>query len=154
MKTVVGIVAGFLFGAGLLVSGMYDPANVVGFLDLAGNWNPSLAFVMAGAIGTAAPAFAWVRRRGRDLSGARVRLPDRWSIGVRLVFGSAVFGIGWGITGLCPGPALVDLDTGAPYVVAFVVAMTIGLVISAWHKAAGTALRLETSGEHPPLEPE
>jgi uncharacterized protein len=154
MRPAVGIVAGFLFGAGLLVSGMYDPANVVGFLDLAGSWNPSLAFVMAGAIGAAAPAFAWIRRTGRDLSGATVRLPDRRSIGAQLVFGSAAFGIGWGITGLCPGPALVDLDTGAPYVVAFVVAMSIGLVVSAWLKASRGALPIGTSAEPAPLEHE
>lgn len=103
---------GLLFGGGLMLSGMANPANVLAFLDVSGAWNPSLAFVMGGAIGVAAPVFAWVRRRPRTLSGAAVELPARGPVTRQLVLGSVLFGIGWGLVGLCPGPALVLLGQG------------------------------------------
>jgi hypothetical protein len=128
MQALVALAAGLLFGLGLLISGMSDPIVVLGFLDVAGRWNPSLAFVMVGAIAIAAPAFAYVRRTRRTLGGAPIELPDRTRIDARLVFGSAIFGMGWGLAGLCPGPALVLLGRGLLYAMIFVGAMAAGLV--------------------------
>jgi uncharacterized membrane protein YedE/YeeE len=131
MRIVIALIAGFMFGAGLIVSGMSDPANVIGFLDVAGAWNPSLAFVMGGAILVAAPAFALARRRGRDLGGEPIELPPTRGITARLVTGSALFGVGWGLAGLCPGPALVFAATGTPYALVFVAALAVGLILAA-----------------------
>ncbi|MCQ9372070.1 hypothetical protein NQ024_12660, partial [Corynebacterium sp. 35RC1] len=107
MAIVIALVAGLLFGAGLIVSGMANPAKVLGFLDLFGQWDPSLAFVMAGAIAVGVIAFFVARRRGRSWLGTPIQLPSATGVTARLVLGSAVFGIGWGLAGFCPGPALV-----------------------------------------------
>ncbi len=101
--------SGLIFGLGLIVSGMTDPAKVQGFLDPAGAWDPSLAFVMAGAIGVALLPFQWLRRAQRTLGGEPVVLPASHGITPRLIGGSLLFGIGWGLAGFCPGPALVGL---------------------------------------------
>jgi uncharacterized membrane protein YedE/YeeE len=122
----VALVAGLVFGAGLLLSGMTDPKNVLGFLDVLGDWNPRLAFVMAGAIGVHAPISAWVRRRGKPLLAARLWIPTRRDIDAALVGGAALFGVGWGISGYCPGPSLVALPSARAGVVVFVVALVIG----------------------------
>ena len=119
---VVAAIAGLVFGLGLIVSGMVFPAKVLGFLDLAGAWDPSLALVMAGAIAVGLPAFAWARR-------AKVKLPDSTRIDRRLVGGSLLFGIGWGIAGLCPGPALVVAGLGDAKALGFVAAMLVGMAI-------------------------
>lgn len=103
MQAGFAFLAGLLFGAGLIVSGMANPQKVIGFLDLAGRWDPSLAFVMAGAIGVAVFAFAWAKRRTRSLLGLPIQWPAARTITVRLVAGSAVFGIGWGLAGVLPG---------------------------------------------------
>lgn len=121
------LLAGLLFGTGLIVSGMSDPARVLGFLDVAGAWNPSLAFVMGGAILVAAPAFAWARRHGRSWNGELIELPDRRLVTPRLVGGSVLFGLGWGLVGLCPGPALVVAAQGVPKAIVFLVALASGL---------------------------
>lgn len=118
--------AGLLFGVGLIVSGMSQPAKVLGFLDVTGAWDPSLAFVMAGALATAFPAFAWVGRHRRTVSGAPVVPPAGKGIDRRLIVGSVVFGVGWGLSGLCPGPALVSLGFGSLPGLAFVAAMILG----------------------------
>lgn len=131
--------AGVLFGAGLIVSGMSDPVNVLGFLDVAGAWNPSLAFVMGGAILVAAPAFAWARRHGRTLSGQSLQLPDRSRITPRLVFGSALFGLGWGLVGLCPGPALVVAVQGVPTAMVFLGGLLLGLALAVSWGRRGSA---------------
>ena len=123
------LVAGLLFGGGLMLSGMTNPATVLAFLDVAGDWNPALAFTMAGAVLVAAPAFLLVRRRSRSVLGAEIRLPDRHRIDTPLVSGSALFGIGWGLAGICPGPALVLLGTGAAKGLVFVLAMLAGMAI-------------------------
>lgn len=123
--------AGLLFGLGLIVSGMSDPGKVIGFLDLAGNWDPSLAFVMAGAVAVGFLAFRFAGRRGRSLLGGALHLPTRRDIDRRLVMGSVVFGVGWGLVGFCPGPALVALGAGVDEAAAFVVAMLAGMVIHA-----------------------
>jgi hypothetical protein len=123
------LLSGLVFGLGLIVSGMADPAKVLGFLDLAGAWDPSLALVMAGAIGVAAPAFFLARRRSRSLLGAPMQWPVAQRIDRRLLAGSAVFGIGWGLAGFCPGPGLVAVGMGEAGAVVFVAAMLAGMAI-------------------------
>ncbi len=127
MTVFASLLAGLTFGLGLIVSGMADPAKVLGFLDLAGAWDPSLAFVMAGAIGVGTLAFAAAKKRTVSLLGAAMKLPTSRSIDGRLVIGSVVFGIGWGVAGFCPGPGLVALGMGEPKALAFVVAMLVGM---------------------------
>jgi uncharacterized protein len=116
---------GLIFGFGLLLSHMVDPARVAAFLDVAGHWNPALAFVMGGAIVVAAPAFAYARLHKNALIGAPFELPDRFRITFRLVFGAVLFGIGWGLSGICPGPGIVlagSLNAPALVFIAAVVA--------------------------------
>jgi len=120
-------VAGVIFGLGLIVSGMADPAKVLGFLDLAGAWDPSLAFVMAGAIAVGAVAFAVARERTVSFLGVEMNLPTTRRIDRRLVAGSLMFGIGWGVAGFCPGPGLVALGMGEIKALVFVVAMLAGM---------------------------
>lgn len=127
-----GGLAGLVFGLGLLVSGMADPAKVLGFLDLAGAWDPSLALVMAGAIGVALPGFLLLRKRRQTLLGEPLQLPVARGIDRRLVLGSLLFGIGWGIAGICPGPALVLLGMAQTKVVLFVIAMLVGMALQHW----------------------
>lgn len=119
-------VAGLVFGLGLAVSRMVDPARVLGFLDVAGEWDPTLAFVMAGALAVTLPAFRLLPRRSRPWFGHRFQLPTRRDIDARLVSGAVLFGIGWGLAGLCPGPALAALASGIPEILGFVVAMAAG----------------------------
>lgn len=121
------LLAGLVFGLGLIVSGMANPAKVLGFLDLTGRWDPSLAFVMAGAIAVAMVAFALARKRTSSILGAEMRLPSKRSIDRRLVGGSLLFGVGWGIAGFCPGPALVSLGMGQIKGLVFVAAMLAGM---------------------------
>ena len=124
--TAASFVSGFVFGLGLLVSGMVNPAKVLGFLDLAGAWDPSLALVMAGAVAVGAGAFAFMKKRTRTLLGARVLLPGARKIDRRLILGSLVFGVGWGLAGICPGPALVLAGTGSAKGLVFLAAMIAG----------------------------
>jgi len=119
--------AGLVFGAGLILSGMTDPGKVIGFLDVAGNWDPSLAFVMGGAILVGFFAFRGAGRRGRTFLGGALHLPNRRDIDARLVGGSVVFGIGWGLAGFCPGPALVSFASGVDQAAVFVAAMLAGM---------------------------
>ena len=121
--------AGLLFGLGLIVSGMANPAKVLGFLDLAGAWDPSLGFVMAGAIAVAAIAFAGAKKRTMSFLGSTMKLPDSRDIDRRLVIGSVLFGIGWGVAGFCPGPGLVALGMGEIKALVFVGAMLAGIGI-------------------------
>ena len=127
MRTALAFITGLAFGLGLLLSGMADPAKVLGFLDLAGAWDPSLAFVMAGATAVGAIGFAFARRRRASLLGDPVRLPTSTRIDRRLLAGSLLFGVGWGLAGFCPGPALVALGLGNAKAVVFVVAMLAGM---------------------------
>lgn len=129
MPVLLSLLAGLTFGIGLIVSGMANPAKVIGFLDLAGSWDPSLALVMAGAVAVASVAFALARRRSLTLLGLGMALPGARRIDPRLVIGSVVFGIGWGIAGLCPGPALVALGMGQWKAVVFVAAMLAGMAV-------------------------
>ncbi len=124
--------AGLVFGIGLLVSGMTNPAKVIGFLDVSGRWDPSLAFVMGGAIAVAAVGFKFARTRTRSLLGLPMNLPTARNIDRRLVMGSLLFGVGWGVAGICPGPALVLLGSGIPKGVVFVIAMLAGMGLFEW----------------------
>lgn len=121
------LLAGLVFGLGLIVSGMANPAKVLGFLDLAGAWDPSLALVMGGAIGVGVVAFFVADRRTVSLLGAEMKLPSARQIDRRLVIGSTLFGIGWGLGGFCPGPGLVALGMGEVKALVFVAAMLAGM---------------------------
>ena len=132
MSIMTSLLAGLVFGIGLIVSGMANPAKVLGFLDLAGGWDPSLAFVMAGAIAVGLAAFAAARRRTLSLLGCEMRLPTARHIDRRLVGGSLLFGVGWGIAGFCPGPAIVALGIGQARAFVFVAAMLAGMVLFEW----------------------
>ncbi|CAH0646470.1 MULTISPECIES: DUF6691 family protein [Pseudomonas] len=129
MQRLSGFLAGVLFGLGLLLSGMANPAKVLGFLDLAGRWDASLAVVMVGAIGIALLPMTWARQHSVALLGGRMQLPTRRDIDRRLVGGSLMFGVGWGIAGICPGPALVLLVGGYWQAWLFVAAMLVGMLV-------------------------
>lgn len=129
MPRLSAFIAGLLFGLGLLLAGMADPAKVLAFLDLAGDWDPSLALVMAGAIGAAALPLNLAQRRTKALFGGAMQLPTRRDLDARLVGGSLLFGVGWGIAGICPGPALAILLTGHWQALLFVAAMLAGMLI-------------------------
>ena len=127
-EIVVSLLAGFLFGAGLLVSGMSNPAKVLGFLDLFGAWDPSLALVMGGAVGVGLLGFPFATRRARAALGLPMRVTATpRPIDQRLLVGAAIFGVGWGLVGFCPGPALVALASGSPKAILFVVSMLAGM---------------------------
>ena len=121
-------IVGLLFGLGLLLSGMTDPGKVLGFLDLFGQWDPSLAFVMGGAILVGFFAFAVAKTRTTNFLGGALSLPKSNVIDQRLVIGSLLFGAGWGLAGFCPGPALVSLAAGQEKALIFVAAMVIGMI--------------------------
>lgn len=127
MRFVLALLSGLLFGLGLLLSGMTDPAKVKGFLDLFGAWDPSLALVMGGAIAIGLLAFARATRRERSWSGDRIEIPQDRRIDWRLIGGGVLFGVGWGVAGFCPGPALVALSSGLPEAWIFVPAMLLGM---------------------------
>ena len=129
LKTLLALLSGVIFGLGLIVAGMANPAKVLAFLDVTGTWDPSLALVMAGAIAVAAPAFLWARRRERSLLGETLQIPAAGRLDRRLLAGSALFGIGWGIAGICPGPAVALLLTGHWQVLLFVAAMLAGMAL-------------------------
>jgi uncharacterized membrane protein YedE/YeeE len=129
VRFVTALLACALFGSGLLLSGMLDPANVIGFLDLFGEWRPQLALVMGAGVVVAAPAFLFVRARGRDLTGQTTQLPDRRRIDLPLLAGAATFGVGWGLGGICPGPGIALLSTGSGLILWFVAAMFAGMLV-------------------------
>jgi uncharacterized membrane protein YedE/YeeE len=124
---VTAFVAGLVFGLGLVVAGMTNPAKILGFLDIAGQWDPSLLFVMVGAIAVGIVAFAVARHRTASALGLPMRLPTARAIDARLVGGSLLFGVGWGLAGFCPGPAIVALGAGYAKAGVFVAAMLIGM---------------------------
>jgi len=140
MRALSALLAGLVFGIGLIVSGMSNPAKVLGFLDLAGNWDPSLAFVMVGAIGAGYFAFRYARQCPAPVLGGDMRLPTARTVDRRLVLGSVAFGVGWGLAGFCPGPALVALGAGYVKALVFALAMVAGMaifeVIERWRAGA------------------
>lgn len=128
MKALAASIAGVIFGIGLALAGMTDPAKIIGFLDIAGAWDPSLAFVMGAALLVTLPAFHFARRAGaHPVLASRFAWPSRKDIDGRLLGGAALFGIGWGMTGLCPGPALASLITARPPLLLFALAMLAGM---------------------------
>jgi len=129
MGNLLGFVGGLVFGVGLLLSGMTDPHKVKAFLDVAGAWDPSLALVMGGAIAVGMGAHALARRRSRAWTGAPMEIPTDRTIDARLIGGGVLFGMGWGVAGFCPGPALVALGSGMAEAGVFVVAMLAGMVV-------------------------
>lgn len=129
MNRLTEFLIGLLFGVGLLLSGMTDPAKVIAFLDLFGAWDPSLALVMGGAIAVGFVGFAVAQKRTTTLLGGAMQLPTRRDIDRRLVIGALVFGTGWGLAGFCPGPALVSVGAGQVQAVVFVVAMLAGMAV-------------------------
>ena len=127
MQVAASLLAGLVFGLGLIVSGMADPAKVLGFLDLAGAWDPSLALVMAGAIAVGSLGFIVAGRRQQTVLGTPMKLPTTTVIDRRLLLGSLLFGVGWGLAGFCPGPALVALGMGQTQALTFTLAMLAGM---------------------------
>ncbi len=137
MSILASLFSGLVFGLGLIVSGMANPAKVLAFLDLAGAWDPSLMFVMGGAIAVGFFAFRVAAKCSRTLLGAPLCLPQPGRIDRRLLVGSALFGVGWGLAGICPGPGLVLLGAGAPEGVVFVLALLAGIgAFELWQRAS------------------
>ncbi len=129
MTLISSFIAGLLFGLGLILSGMTDPEKVIGFLDITGAWNPSLAFVMAGAVLVSYFAFRVAGKRSKTILSQQILLPTKKEIDARLILGSIIFGVGWGLAGYCPGPALASIATGHKEPLLFVAAMLIGMAI-------------------------
>ena len=128
MKNVLSLISGLVFGFGLILSGMANPAKVIGFLDIAGSWDPSLAFVMGGAIAIGFFAFKYAETRDTTLLGEELNLPRNNTIDKRLIGGSLVFGAGWGLGGFCPGPGLVSLGMGYSGGIIFALSMVVGML--------------------------
>lgn len=131
-QILLAFAAGVVFAIGLIVSQMVNPAKVLNFLDVAGNWDPTLAFVMGGAVMVTMPLFHFVLKKPQPLLDTKFYVPTRRDIDVRLVAGAIIFGVGWGIAGLCPGPALTALASGLLPVIGFVLAMTLGALLHKW----------------------
>jgi len=135
MQALASLVCGLVFGCGLLISGMTQPSKVLGFLDLFGRWDPTLAFVMAGALAMSGAGYALARRFRAPMFAAEYLWPTRSDIDRPLVTGAVLFGIGWGLVGLCPGPALENLASLSPRVIVFVLAMIAGMSVQAWFQS-------------------
>ena len=131
-KMLVNLFAGTLFGLGLAISGMVNPAKIIGFLNFAGDWDPTLAFAFGGALLVTIPAFRFILRRPRPVLADEFDLPTKKDVDSHLLAGSAIFGIGWGLAGFCPGPAVTALTSGILPVFAFVAAMVAGMAIYKW----------------------
>ena len=146
MQGLASFLCGLVFGVGLMISGMTQPAKVLGFLDFFGRWDPTLAFVMAGALAISSVGYAWARRQGRPVFAAQHLWPNRTDIDRPLVVGSVLFGIGWGLAGLCPGPALENLASLSPRVIVFVIAMIAGMSAQdVWQRRAPSAIAIENA---------
>lgn len=144
MGVLAQFLAGLVFGLGLVVSGMANPAKVLNFLDVLGTWDPSLAFVMAGAVAVAFVGFRLVLARPRPLFAATFQVPTRRDLEPRLIVGPAIFGIGWGLSGLCPGPAFTALALATPGALVFMPAMLAGMAAARW-----LATRSPAAASHP-----
>lgn len=141
-QTLVAGLSGLLFGSGLVVSGMTDPANILAFLDLAGDWNPALMIVMATAIAVTTPAFLLVKKRRQTLAGDPAEIANRAPVDRLLVGGALVFGVGWGLSGICPGPGLIIAASGLVPAVVFVGGVTAGtFAAAAWLRRRATPVR-------------
>lgn len=150
MHIVSALIVGLVFGIGLIVAGMTNPAKVQGFLDLAGHWDPSLAFVMGGAIVVGLAAFRFAGRRERSLLGEAMHLPTATRIDRRLMLGGLAFGAGWGLAGFCPGPALASLAAGGTKALVFTGAMLAGMIIfEILERRAASSRKHGMNGEMP-----
>jgi uncharacterized membrane protein YedE/YeeE len=138
MANLMAATCGILFGFGLIISGMAQPAKVLNFLDLAGQWDPSLALVMAAALAVSGMGYTLAKRRPAPYASASWSWPTNTAIDAPLLTGASLFGLGWGLVGLCPGPALVDILTLHPKVIGFVIAMAAGMIVHDWWREAGT----------------
>lgn len=145
MQVLMALIVGLVFGIGLIVAGMTNPAKVQGFLDLAGNWDPSLAFVMGGGILVGLVSFRFAGKRERTLLGEAMRLPTATRIDLRLVLGGLAFGAGWGLAGFCPGPALASLATGGAKALIFIGAMLAGMIAFELLERSTAALKQRTA---------
>lgn len=139
LKSLLALLSGVIFGLGLIIAGMANPAKVLAFLDITGQWDPSLALVMVGAIAVAAPAFMWARRRQRSLLGEPLQIPAAGRVDRRLLVGSALFGIGWGMAGICPGRAWVlaggEIQRVWPFLLAMLAGMALYEIIMRWRRS-------------------
>jgi len=133
-KNIFSLISGLFFGIGLTISGMTNPAKVIGFLDITGNWDPSLIFVMGGAILFVAPCFYLLRSKNKPLFKSSFQIPTNNNVDRKLIVGSSLFGIGWGMVGLCPGPAISSLAFLQPLSILFVLAMICGFYLSKFIK--------------------
>lgn len=145
--TLAALVTGFLFGLGLCLSGMTSPAVIQGFLDIAGAWNPALIFVMAGGVAVTFLGYRFLVPKSKPLWASKFTLPTATRIDVPLLFGAAIFGIGWGLAGYCPGPAVVSLASGRMSVFVFVVAMLAGMGSVRWMRGARRASMMPQAAE-------
>lgn len=147
MAALIAFASGLIFGIGLLLSGMTDPQRILAFLDVAGAWNPALMLVMGGAVGVALPVFAYARRRGNSLAGLALARIDRKTITPRLVLGSALFGVGWGLSGICPGPGLLIALSGQWQPLLFLASVAAGIFLyRAWLLPKTTAVKIDPAG--------
>ena len=147
MTLITSFLSGLVFGIGLIVAGMANPAKVKGFLDLAGNWDPSLALVMGGAIAVGVVAFRVAHNRMETMLGVELKLPRNVHIDRRLVLGSVLFGIGWGIGGFCPGPGIVAMGAGEMKAVVFVASMVAGMVVFEWLEKRAAVARAHAEAD-------
>ena len=134
MNKIFSLLSGFIFGLGLTVSSMTNPAKVIGFLDITDNWDPSLMFVMIGAIAISAPLFYLLRNKTKPLFDLKFEIPTTKKIDKKLILGASIFGIGWGMVGFCPGPAIASLALLKPFSIIFVIAMVGGFYMSKFIK--------------------
>lgn len=130
MNALIGLICGLIFGLGLIISGMANPAKVIGFLDISGTWDPTLAFVMAGALAISSIGFMLSRQRSRPVFAVAFAIPSRQDLDARLLGGATLFGIGWGLIGLCPGPALVALGGAGNEALVFILSLCAGLLLA------------------------
>jgi uncharacterized membrane protein YedE/YeeE len=145
-ELIAGLTTGFIFGLGLCLSRMTDPAVVLGFLDVAGAWDPTLLFVMAGGVAVTFLGYRIVTRRGKPLWAPQFALPTSRAIDAPLLSGAAIFGLGWGLAGYCPGPAVVSLASGRRQVLLFVVAMLAGMIAVKWMRISRSASMRPAAG--------
>ncbi|MGO3082984.1 DUF6691 family protein [Psychrobacter celer] len=132
LKNIIGLLTGLLFGLGLLISGMTDPVKVQGFLDVFGAWDISLALVMGGGLAVAIVGVQWARRQRKNWVGDEIEMPTKTKVTSKLVIGAMLFGIGWGLVGICPGPGVVLLGTGQWQAYVFIPAMLVGMLVFQW----------------------
>ena len=132
LKNIIGLLTGLLFGLGLLISGMTDPVKVQGFLDVFGAWDISLALVMGGGLAVVIVGVQWARRQRKSWVGDEIEMPTKTKVTSKLVIGAMLFGIGWGLVGICPGPGVVLLGTGQWQAYVFIPAMLVGMLVFQW----------------------